>query len=215
MLNDHTQSVQDQQVEIDRVLTRLQQKGVANSTKPTLMVNTIAVMRGRNNGYPKNLYHESFEPRIAINEDQEDMLRAQGYGDIYIRRNYPKMLFRRNMHPKFAAKADPSMGSPDDTSTFKGNEFVEERTVRDEKAEKALLAAKVPNGCSPWFEKLTDLPELDATEEDQSLLIARLQGQLAEAQRKQAEPQETTNPAPPRHGRAPSKDPALANKEAA
>src|SRR5437879_4657210 len=102
MLNDHTQSTADQQVEIDRVLSRLQQKGVANSTKPTLMVNTILVMKGRNNGYPKDLYHEKFEPRSAVNEDQESMLLAQGYQPQYIDRRYPKMLFRRNTHPKFA-----------------------------------------------------------------------------------------------------------------
>jgi hypothetical protein len=214
MQTESTQSYSDQQVEINRVLQRLQQKGVASSSKPTMMVNTIMVMKGRNGGYPKDLYHQHLDPIVAINEDQENYAIAQGYGPTYIDKRYPKMLLRRNMHPKFAAKADPSLGAPDDTSTFKGNEYVEERIVANEKAEKILLAGKVPTGCSQWVEKLTDLPDPDAPDEDQSLLIARLEGQLAEAQRKQADaPQESAAAAPGRrHG---SKPTASAGDEAA
>ena len=175
----------DTQLEIDRVLSRLSQKGANQSTKPALMVNIIEAMRGLNNGYPKHMYHAEHEARVALNEAQESMLLGAGYRAQYIHKYYPKRLLRRNLSGKFAPVADPVFAEKNPSpESFRGNEWVEEREVRNAAAEKILLAAKVPHGCSPWVEKLEELPDLDQPNEDQSLAIARLEGQLDELRRK-------------------------------
>jgi hypothetical protein len=42
------------------------------------------------NEYPKHLYHKTLLAVIALNADEEANARAQGYGDAYVRQDYPK-----------------------------------------------------------------------------------------------------------------------------
>ncbi len=172
---------QQSQEEVDRVLSRLQQKGVGTSTKPVLSVNQHEMMRGRNNGYPKDMHHAQMAPRQALNEDQESMLISQGYQSAYIHHTHPKWLFRRNMNPKF----DPEQrGDLTQEARNTMNPFVEDRLVKDAREESKLMTQKPPQGCSQWVGSLGLLDPLpDAPEEDPNNSIARLQGQIEELRR--------------------------------
>ncbi len=170
---------QDTQQEIDRVLSRLQQKGIGTSTKPVLWVNQSEMMRARNNGYPKHMHHATLASRQAVNEDQESMLISQGYGPTYIAQAYPKYLYRRNMSDKFGPKFSPT-GQED--VTF--NPYVEERLVKDSREESKIMTQKSPSGCSQWVSVIGLLDPLpDAAEEDAANSIARLEGQIEELRR--------------------------------
>ncbi len=174
------------QEEIDRVLAKLQQKGVGTSTKPVLQVNIDAMMRAKNNGYPKHLYHATLEARIVVNDDQEAMMVAQGYGPGYKLQHYPKFMFRRNHDDKF----NPDLTAVTRAERDAMNPFVESREVRNNSEENGLLRAKVQNGCSKWVSSFAELPdedapEVDATAENASKM-ARLEGELAEMRRQES-----------------------------
>jgi hypothetical protein len=123
---------------------------------PVLALNNRNLMKARNNGYPMEMYHETNEPVFALTEQQTEKLMAMGYVTHYIPRHYPKAIFRRNLDPKFALRRDQATNEP------LNHEFVEERFVRNEKQHWELKKEKVPKGCGPWVEKLTDVEKLAA-----------------------------------------------------
>lgn len=160
----------------------LQEARTAPKTKsPRILgINMLAMMKAKNDGYPKDMYHASHEMRQALKEEEEIALATIGYQLQYIPRAYPKAMFRRNMAPKFEPQFDPATGIPTN------NPFVEERTARTEQDEKTLRAMKPGKGQSAWFERFTDLPEIeDGPSEDPAVTIARQAGEL-EALRAQA-----------------------------
>ncbi|HEY6345667.1 MAG TPA: hypothetical protein VIY49_29560 [Bryobacteraceae bacterium] len=130
------------------------------SNPPVLALNNRNLMKARNNGYPMEMYHETLEPVFALNEAQSEKLMAVGYVTHYIPRHYPKAIFRHNPDPKFALRRDPATGEP------LNHEFVEERFVKTAVQHGALKEERVPKGCGPWVEKLTDIEDLPDGPED-------------------------------------------------
>lgn len=125
------------------------------NNEPDLAINQLRQMVARNKGFPCHLYHPVLDPVVVINSAQKKALMAQGYVENYIHKDYPRMLFKRNMDPKFEVE-----------------EFIEKRVVKDAVAEKTLLAqgwANSPADCEPLA------PE---AEEDPKVTIARLQERL-------------------------------------
>lgn len=138
-----------------------------------LGINQIPLMRAKNNGYPVDMYHPTLEMRQALKEEEEAALAEMGYQRQYIPKEYPKALFRRNMDAKFEPQFDAA------TNQQTNHSFVEERTARNADEEKALRKMKPKHGQSEWFEKITDLPELDdGPTEDPAVTIANLRGQI-------------------------------------
>lgn len=45
--------------------------------------------------YPKHLYHKTLKPVIALNKDDENKARAEGYGDEYQHQGFPNYKFSR------------------------------------------------------------------------------------------------------------------------
>lgn len=146
-----------------------------NTKSPRVLgINQLPLMRARNNGYPVDMYHPTLEMRQALKEEEELTLANMGYRRAYIEKRYPKALFRRNM----AAKFEPKFDAP--TGIQLNNSFVEEITCRDEKHERELRLMKTrPGQVSEWFERITDIPELeDGPAEDPKITIAHLMGQI-------------------------------------
>lgn len=170
------------QREVDQFL---QDARTAPTTKSprVLGINQLPIMRAKNNGYPVDMYHESMAMRQAFKEEEEMALSQQGYQRQYILKEYPKALFRRNMAAQYEPQFDPS------TKLQVNNAFVEEMVCRDEKHERELRLMKPKPGQSEWFEKITDVPELeDGPLEDPKITIARLMGQVEGLQAEVAKP---------------------------
>lgn len=163
----------DPQGEVERVLARFAQKGISNSNKPVLAINQAAMMKAQNGGFPKHLYHASLDPKVVLNEDQEMGLRELGYGDGYIRRDWPRFVFRRNMDPK-----------------FKADDFVESRQVANQASLDRLERERRPDtAVGKWCFEYCDVPAIaEKALEDPQVTIARLQGQLAEVEANRATP---------------------------
>jgi hypothetical protein len=135
----------------------------------------------KNNGFPKFLYppaDSNNEPVFVLKQEEEDALVARGYTREYTHREFPKAIYRRNMHPKFAGLLDD--GTPDPAVT----PYVETRVVKDEKILAALMKATPGKETGPWVSSVSKLEPLPEDAEDPALVVARLQGQLDEAQRK-------------------------------
>ena len=130
-------------------------KGTSDSIP---LAHDIAEMqRLKNKHFPMHMYHDTLEPRVAINGAQKDLLIGKGYGQNYKHKDFPCMVFRRNMELK-----------------FQGDAFVESRTVNT-KAERDKL--------SDWVESPAELAPLpDAPVEDPRVVIARLEERLANAE---------------------------------
>lgn len=153
----------------------LQEARTAPKTKsPRILgVNMLSMMKAKNDGYPKDMYHPTLDMRQALKEEEEVALGQMGYQLQYIPKNYPKAMFRRNMDARFEPQFDLATRAPINTP------FVEERVVRSEQDEKALRAMKVTKGASEWFDRITDLPAIEAEpDEDPAVTIANLRGQL-------------------------------------
>ena len=176
---DHNEGRPASMQDVEKIMSAL--RPTKNSNPPVLAIRCLAIMREKQNGYPKHLYHESLEPVLALNEDQHAELMKIGYVEHYIPREYPKILFRRNMDPKFNLRRDVATNEP------LNHDHVEERIVRSQEAEAKVRKQPVPQGCGPWVSKLDDIEPLpDGPEEDPDVTIARLQGELAEARRPRA-----------------------------
>jgi hypothetical protein len=132
-----------------------------------------AQMLAKNNGYPKDMYHPVLDMRQAMNEKEEEALATLGYSDRYIAKAYPKVLFRRNMDPRFEPKFDRATGLQVNM------DYVEERSVKTLEEEKALRALPPTRGASPWFDRVVDLPPIDeGPTEDPSVTQARMEGEI-------------------------------------
>ena len=140
-----------------------------------LGVDQIDLMRGKNGGYPRDMYHATHQPVRVTNRDQEAAMAQRGYVRNYIKHSYPKMIFRRN-----GTTIKQRIG---DTKEFdevaKFPDFVETRTVFSAEHEKASLAERPPRLCSPWTTEYSQLPPIDdETARDKDAEIARLRGKL-------------------------------------
>lgn len=136
-------------------------------------------MLARKNGYPKMLHHDTEDPFMAMNEDEENKLAEQGYYPYYKFRDFPVFMHRRNMDPRFAAKFDAATGRIQLTE-----DFIESREFKSQADVERAMSARSRAGEGPWMLKLSDiepLPEPDG--EDPEIMRARLEGQLAEARR--------------------------------
>ena len=132
-------------------------KGTTDSIPLAHDINEM--QRLKNKGFPLHMYHATLEPRIAINDAQKQLLAGKGYGLNYKHKDFPCMVFRRNMELK-----------------FKADSFVEARTVATE-AERAKL--------SDWVDSPAELEALpDAPIEDPRVIIARLEERLANVEQK-------------------------------
>lgn len=176
-----TPSTIDLNAEVEKVLAKFAQKGITN--KPVLAVNLLRMQQLRNDGFPLHMYHETLQPQIVQNESQREALVDMGYGERYIRHNWPAFLFRRNMDKKFDLP-NPSKGDPGD--------FIEARVFKsqaDLDAESGKRAPKTAVG--GWVPKVTMLPAIeDGPSEDPKVTIARLQGELAGSHRQTAQAEE-------------------------
>lgn len=139
--------------------------GITN--KPVLCIQQIRMMQAKSGGFPKHLHHATLPSILVGTEQEENALVPHGYGEQYIRQEYPRMLYRRNSTDKKFAKED----------------FVEMRHARDAEHEEALRGERIPHGVSPWFGTVVDLnkahPAPDAPTVNPGEEIARLKGELA------------------------------------
>ena len=158
---------------VEKTLQSLQQAGIDNL--PVLGVNIIRMQRAKNAGFPHEMYHDTLKPVMVVNAQQEAAMREMGYGMTYIHQEFPKYLFRRNFDRKFEFQ----------NKTNSVGDFIEQRLIKDKAEEAALLAARVvKTKGGPWCAKVQDLEPLpDEPDEDPNMVIARLKGELAEAQR--------------------------------
>lgn len=127
-----------------------------------LSVDIQVLNRAKNGGYPREMYHATMAPRLALNRIQESNLAEAGYRRNYILQSYPKWLHRRNLDPKMEPAG-----------------FMESRLVKTEAEHAALLKQRVPATCEQWVTDAAQLSELpEAQIEHPSVTIARLQGKI-------------------------------------
>jgi hypothetical protein len=160
------------QSEIDRFLKEARE-APNEAAPPVLGIRQVEMMQAKRNGFPKWMYHATFEPRHIFKAAEQTAAEMMGYTTTYVFRAYPKVLYRRNMDAKFEPQFEEATGLQ------LTNAFVQAVTVRDEKHEKEVRAMKPKQGQSAWFETLAQLPEIeDAPTEDPAVTIARLQGEI-------------------------------------
>lgn len=160
------------QKDLDELLAKYAIQGVTN--KPALMYQMEESMRAQKGGFPKWMHHASLLPRQAMNDGQLDVLRRQGYKEHYIAHDWPQMLFRRNMDPKFDLP-DGQHGSPGD--------FIEMRQFRSQEAFELATRERVPKTVvGTWMASIGDLPPISNEDAiDKDVRIAQLEAQLAGA----------------------------------
>jgi hypothetical protein len=133
---------------------------------PILLHEQQQLIKLKNKGYPKHMYHATLDPVVVKNSKEEHAIISHGYVTTYIPHDYPKMLYRRNLK-NFSLE-------PDD--------YVEHRTARDAAHETALRAERVKHGFTPWFYSLGELnakhPLPDGPVDDPAVTIAALQAEL-------------------------------------
>ena len=172
--------------EIDNIM-----KSIAAQSKrspPLPLANQIHMMQVAKDGYPVSMYHERLPPKVADKEEQEVFLREQGYSRTYKHHEYPKMLVRRNFDQKFDGYERVLVnGVMHSTNKPEVEKFVESKIAKSEAEEKALKSARVPTGCGPWVDKITDIEPMPAgPAEPQSVAIARMQAEMAQMQERLA-----------------------------
>lgn len=169
--------------QVDEILRRARQPRKENP--PVLMIKAHQLMQARNDGFPRHMYHADLDPVVAITQEQVDELEKIGYGTEYIRREYPKTLYRRNMADRFAPQVDPA-------TKVIGLEFVESRTVRSKADEETLLKGRRRDTEGPWRETLSAVDEHEPlpsveTFEAKSHEVSHLRGQIEVLQAQLAE----------------------------
>lgn len=173
-------------------------KQIMSSLKPpkggnprVLAIDQIPIMKAKTGGFPKDMYHPTLPPQLAIREDQQEELEKLGYSTTYIPRSYPKMLYRRNMDPKFDGKPDMGTGVPTEP------EFLEMRVANDEAHEKRIRSERAPHKIDretgkpyhvgPWVTKLSEVEDMpEGPSEDPQVTIARLEGEVQGLTRKKS-----------------------------
>jgi len=165
LIVDDPQSMQNWKAanaELNDLMTAAGHKQATNKTM--LAVNVLAIQKGKNNGLPEHFYHDHLPPRIAYTEEQRDLLVKNGFSTTYRHREYPKMLYRRNMNPRFERE-----------------DFVESRTINTKAEEEKLLAAK-------WVTNPAQLEPLpDFADETPDVIRARSEGEIDALRRQLAE----------------------------
>lgn len=155
-----------------------------------LGIDQLDLMRGKNGGYPRDMYHPVHQPVRVTNREQEAAMSQRGYVRQYIKHAYPKTLFRRNTTTIKQRIGDTK--EYEDVPKFEG--FVETRVVPTAEYEKASLAERAPRGCSPWVAEYAALPPIsDETAGDKEAELQRLRGKV--------EALEGTTETPRRRGR--------------
>lgn len=196
-------------------------KQIMNSLRPPtagnpriLAIDQAPLIKAKNGGYPLFMYHPTLDPQYVTREDQQLELEKLGYGTVYIPRQYPKMLMRRNMDPRFDSPQDKESDPKEGYTPAKDHTpFVEFRVVADAQQEQRVLSerkpqkldreTKQPYFVGEWKTKLDDVDPLpQGPEEDPAITIARLEGQLQGSARQES--------APKRRGRKPKTEPAEA-----
>jgi len=172
-----------------RVGSREDVQRIINSLKPprsgnarVLVIDQAPIMRARNGGFPKFMYHATLPPVYVLREDQEEELSKLGYGMNYIHQPYPKALFRRNMDERYAERPDPTTGvapNPPYVETITANDAAHEERIR--KIAKPKRSA--PEGgilfVGEWVAKYDEIDPLPETPtEAPEVTIARLEGEL-------------------------------------
>lgn len=154
--------------------------------KPVLAVNIEMLQRAKNGGYPKHLYHATMTPVVALSDKEEQVYFEHGYQANYSHRDFPKWLYRRNTDPRFALSAS-EIDHQHKVGGYLREPFVEAVQVNTKEEETVLIKKAKPSTAGPWEDAITDLEALpDSPAEDHEVTIARLQGQLEEAQRQRA-----------------------------
>ncbi len=162
----------------DKLMAKFQDAKATN--EPVLMVNLEEQMSLARGGYPLWLYHATLKPQYVVNKTQATEMKAIGYGVNYIPQEFPKMLFRRNMDPRFDTPAKQTEHAHFFTRGGLGD-FIESRTFQtaDEfgRAEKERLPKTVIGG---WVPKVSDLPPIPADDAmDKEARIQQLEGMIA------------------------------------
>jgi len=138
-------------------------------------------MRAKNAGFPKFMYpplDSPLRPECVYKIDEQIALEERGYTMQYQVRNWPHMIHRRNMSKKFAGELDN--GDPDPSV----HPYIESRVCKSKDEFDALNKQKQNSGVGPWKMSLLEVEPLEEGGEDPALVIARLEGQLAEARKK-------------------------------
>jgi hypothetical protein len=158
----------DDEPNMEQVKAILTKRDPRMKNPEVLAINAVRMMRAKNNGYPKELYHASLDPVLCDTVEQEIELQRLGYQPSYIFREFPKMMYRRNFGDRYSK-----------------TEFVEEKVVKSREEEAALKGIKEAPGTSHWKHAIADLPPLpdQMEQEDLNAQIERLRGALEEAQR--------------------------------
>lgn len=167
--------------DVQAILAKI--RPASENNPPVNGLNLYNMVKATKGGYPAHLFHESLDPVICLRPDQEDELSKLGYVRNYIPRNYPRTLFRRNTDPHFDAKFDEA------SKQQITEHAVETRIARDEAHERAIRKERKPATAGEWAYRVDDLEPLpdDNAQEDAALVVARLEGQLAEARAQAAE----------------------------
>lgn len=140
-----------------------------------LGVDQIDLMRGKNGGYPRDMYHAIHAPIRVTNRDQETAMAQRGYTRNYIKHAYPKTIFRRNTQTIKQRIGETK--EYEDVPKF--TDFVETRVVLSAEHEKASLAERAPRGCSAWTTEYASLPAVsDETAGDKDAELQRLRGKV-------------------------------------
>lgn len=182
-----------EEIQTDRDVTDLLaqvRRDPRTSNPRVLAINQIRQMQAKNDGYPVYMHHDTLSPTMANNEKEEEALAQAGFRREYRHRDYPKCMFRRNMHPKFAKSQAEQLRIAQLTveaqrieyATCNEGDFIEERVVKNLDEERKLLAEpeNVAAGRGAWVFSPTEIqPFGDGPAEDPQVTIARLQGELA------------------------------------
>lgn len=159
--------------EIDELIKSIREDPRQGNPR-VLGINMLATVTAKNRGYPKWMYHATFEPRMVMKEEEEEALQTQGYKAQYIHRAYPKVMYRRNFSDRFALRIDPA------SKQALNIEYCEQKNVGSKEEEEALLDAPTQRNCGPWvadFEALEPLAQ--GKDEPVAVKIARLETECA------------------------------------
>src|ERR1700685_577273 len=128
---DHNEGRPPSMVDVKDIMSRLQP--ALNYNEDVLAIDQHAQMRARGRNFPREMYHAELDPVLCMNKIQYADLVKIGYSEHYEFREYPKMIFRRNMDKRFALQPDPMFNPGSGQSRADQYEFVESRTVKSRK----------------------------------------------------------------------------------
>jgi hypothetical protein len=168
------------------------------TTNPRILqVQMTIAARGKNGGFPHDMYHDSLSPVTVQNVEEEMIMSQAGFYSEYRHRSFPVTLFRRNMHPRFEKSPEERQRiqalTPEaraiEMATVNEHDYIEECLVHTQAELDAKLAIPARKGVtSAWVRKFAEVePFEQPSNEDPALAIARLEGQLAEARAKAEE----------------------------